>query len=95
MIKWGELLDKGSDLALAKIDSSIDRERSETVVSRVKNPTPTVTAENTGAGGVPGTYKAGTVGQEMQIGGMPWHKALLFGSLALLGLGVAVKVVAR
>jgi hypothetical protein len=92
-INWGGLAGKVGDLAIAKLDSEIDREKSEPV--RVKDPTPVVTTENTGAPTDPATYQAGTTSEPLKIAGMPWHQALLIGSVGLLALGVTAKVLTR
>lgn len=92
-INWSGIAGKVGDLTIAKLDSEIDRERSEPV--RVKNPTPVVATENTGAPTDPGVYQAGTTAEPLKIAGMPWHQALLIGSVGLLALGVTAKVLTR
>lgn len=84
--------DKAGDTLLTGLGKAIDRETRAEPTVVVNDPTPVRTTENTG-GGDPQTYQAGSVREPVRIAGLPWHQALLYGSVALLGVAVVLKVV--
>lgn len=75
----------------------LDREKNQGEVVVVRDPTPTVTVSDGNKNGNSQTFDAGA-SAAMPVGeimGMPWHQALLLGSVGLLAVGVGLKLVMR
>lgn len=97
--KLGSLVDDGQKWLFdgGGLSQILDRETSQTETVIVRDPTPTVTVSDGNKNGTSQTFDAGASAQmpTAEIMGMPWHQALLLGSVGLLAVGVGLKLVMR